>query len=58
VRQYRGATYQISVKNPKGVCKGVKSMTVDGKPVEATENGLFAAPIFKKGAHKVDVVMG
>ena len=29
-RKFRGATYEIDVKNPNGVCKGVKKMTVDG----------------------------
>ncbi len=33
-RKYRGVEYQIEVKNPNGVCKGVKSVTVDGKKVE------------------------
>jgi hypothetical protein len=32
-RKYRGVGYQIEVKNPNGVCKGVKSVTVDGKKV-------------------------
>jgi cellobiose phosphorylase len=32
-RKYRGVEYQIEVKNPNGVCKGVKSVTVDGKKV-------------------------
>ena len=42
-RKFRGATYNISVKNPSGVEKGVKSMTVNGKPVDGCivpiENG-------------------
>ena len=33
-RKYRGVTYNISVKNPNNVQKGVVSMIVDGKPVE------------------------
>ncbi len=33
-RKFRGATYNISVKNPSNVEKGVKSMTVNGKPVD------------------------
>lgn len=33
-RQFRGAEYRITVENPKGICKGVKKMTVDGKAVE------------------------
>ena len=32
-RLYRGATYQITVSNPKHVERGVVSMTVDGKAV-------------------------
>jgi cellobiose phosphorylase len=32
-RKFRGATYQIEVKNPKGVCKGVAKATVDGLPL-------------------------
>lgn len=32
-RQFRGAMYDIEVKNPRQVCRGVTSMTVDGKPV-------------------------
>ena len=42
-RKFRGATYNISVKNPSGVEKGVKSMTVNGKTVDGCivpiENG-------------------
>ena len=33
-RSFREGIYHIEVKNPKGVEKGVASMTVDGKPVE------------------------
>ena len=32
-RQFRGKNLRIEVKNPAGVCHGVKSLTVDGKPV-------------------------
>jgi len=32
-RQWRGARYSISVKNPSGVQKGVKSVTLNGNPV-------------------------
>jgi N,N'-diacetylchitobiose phosphorylase len=32
-RQWRGAGYRISVKNPNGIQKGVKSITLNGKPV-------------------------
>ncbi len=33
-RIFRGKTYSIEVRNPKGACKGVKSLAVDGKKVE------------------------
>jgi cellobiose phosphorylase len=32
-RKFRGVEYQIEVKNPSGICKGVKQVTVDGKKV-------------------------
>jgi len=32
-RQWRGATYQIEVKNPVGVQKGVRAIRLNGKPV-------------------------
>jgi N,N'-diacetylchitobiose phosphorylase len=33
-RVFRGRTLQIEVTNPSGVCRGVRSLTVDGKPVD------------------------
>ncbi len=41
-RQYRGATYQIKVTNPKGLSKGIKTLKVDGK--EIAGNVLPLAP--------------
>jgi cellobiose phosphorylase len=35
-RKYRGATYQITVNNPKHVERGVAQITVDGKAVATT----------------------
>ena len=52
-RKYRGATYEISVKNPDHVCKGVKAVTVDGKAIEGN-----ILPVFDGGVHSVEVVMG
>ena len=52
-RQFRGATYDITVKNPNHVCKGVKSMTVDGKPVDGN-----VIPVMDGGKHTVEVVLG
>jgi cellobiose phosphorylase len=53
VRHFRGATYDIVVKNPSKASKGVKSLVVDGKPVEGN-----VAPVFTFGKHKVEVVLG
>lgn len=52
-RQFRGATYNVSVSNPNHVCSGVKSMTVDGKPVDGN-----IIPAFDGGEHTVEVVLG
>ena len=53
-RRYRGAVYHITVDNPSGVQYGVKSVTVDGKPLEG--NVLPQAP---SGSEvDVKVVMG
>jgi len=32
-RKFRGVEYQIEVKNPNGICKGVKEVIVDGKAI-------------------------
>jgi cellobiose phosphorylase len=53
-RQFRGATYEITVTNPEHVSKGVREMCVDGQRVEET-----VVPIFGDGkVHTVEVVMG
>jgi len=53
-RHFRGADYHITVDNSAGVEKGVKSITVDGKPL----NGA-TLPFFGDGkVHKVNVVLG
>ena len=54
VRQFRGDTYEITISNPDHVCKGVKSLTVDGKAVDGN-----VIPVIGDGAtHKVEVVLG
>jgi cellobiose phosphorylase len=35
-RVFRGRTLHIEVSNPSGVCRGVKSLTVDGKPLDGS----------------------
>ena len=53
-RMFRGAQYIIHITNPKGVEKGVASVTVDGTAI--TGNVL---PIFEADStHKVEVVLG
>jgi cellobiose phosphorylase len=53
-RVFRGAMYNISVRNPKGVNKGVKSLILDGMKVEGN-----VVPVLKdKKTHVVEVVMG
>lgn len=54
VRRFRNTVYDIRVTNPRGICKGIESITVDGN--EINENIL---PIFNDSAvHAVLVVMG
>ncbi|MCL2183358.1 MAG: glycosyl transferase [Chitinispirillia bacterium] len=53
-RSFRGCRYVITVENPDKVCKGVKSVTVDGKALDKP-----IVPAFKDGQkHEVKVVMG
>ena len=53
VRQWRGATFEISVKNPKGVEKGVRQITLDGKEITGP------IPVQCAGEkHRVVVTMG
>ena len=53
-RRFRGATYDIEVRNPDGVSKGVRSLVVDG---QVAEGGVV--PVAPKGAVvQVEVVLG
>jgi len=52
-RKFKGAQYDIVIKNPNKVCKGVASITVDGKAIEGN-----IVPTFEGGVHSVEVVMG
>ena len=51
-RRFRGAEYEITIKNPDGVCKGIREMLLDGQPVEG--NIVPHTP----GTHKVLVTLG
>ena len=54
VRKFRNATYNIEVKNPDHVSKGVASMVVDGNKVYGN-----IAPIFNDGKiHQVEIILG
>ena len=51
-RRFRGAEYLITILNPNGVCKGVKSIEVDGQPIE----GCIVK--HQPGSHQVIVTLG
>lgn len=53
-KQFRGAEYQISVTNPDGVSKGIKSISVDGESIEGNVVPLFS----DDKIHNIEVVMG
>ena len=53
-RTFRGDVFDITIKNPDHVCKGVKSVTVDGNAIDGN-----ILPVFGDGkTHTVEVVMG
>jgi cellobiose phosphorylase len=53
-RTFREAVYRIEVQNPERVSRGVRSITVDGKPLEGQ-----LLPVFSDGqTHSVKVLMG
>ena len=51
-RRFRGSTYEITVKNPDGVCKGIREILLDGQPLEG--NIVPHTP----GTHTVTVTLG
>lgn len=53
-RQFRGATYDIEVKNPNGVMKGIASLKIDGKIID----GNIIPLLPEGGVYKVEAVMG
>jgi cellobiose phosphorylase len=53
-RQFRNATYTITVKNPGHVSRGIRRITVDGREITGT-----IVPVFGDGAtHAVEVELG
>jgi len=54
VRQFRGATFQISLENPKHVCRGVAAIWLDGKRLNVP-----VLPALRDGqTHQVRVLLG
>ncbi len=53
-RKFRGAEYLIIVKNPSGVCRGIKTLTIDNQKAESN-----AIPVFPANTtHEIEVVLG
>jgi len=53
-RRFRGVQYRIVVKNPSGVCRGVKRLVVDAEELPGN-----LIPLFEAGTkHEVEVVLG
>ncbi len=55
IRKFRGVTYTIDVKNPKGKSKGVKSLIVDGKKVSGN---VLPLPADGRTEVKVEATLG
>ena len=53
-RPFRGAVYEISIQNPKGVQSGVERILVDGVPQDSP----LITPHGDGQVHRVEVVMG
>ena len=54
MREFKGSKYEINIKNPNHVSKGVASLVVDGKEVAGN-----IIPDFKDGkTHQVEVTLG
>ena len=54
VRRFRGAVYNVEVRNPSHVCRGVASVSVD----QARHEGALL-PVFAAGeTHTIDVTLG
>jgi len=52
-RNFRGATFNIKIKNPHQVNRGVKKLFMDGKEIAGQ-----ILPDVRKGSHEVEVEMG
>jgi len=54
-RKFRGVTYTIEVKNPRGKSKGVKSLVVDGRKLAGN---VIPLPTDGRTAVKVEATLG
>ena len=54
-RRYRGVTYTIEVKNPRGRSKGIKSLVVDGVKID---DNVIPLPTDGRTAVRVEAVLG
>ena len=53
-RKFRGATYQLQIRNPEHVSKGVKEIIVNGSRIKSNK-----IPLLERGkAHSVEIIMG
>ena len=53
-RPFRGAVYEIMIKNPSGVSSGVKQLSVDGK----VQTSAIVRPHQDGKVHQVEVILG
>ena len=44
-RRFRGASYEITVKNPDGVCKGVREILMDGQKIDGNIGKITLTPM-------------
>ena len=56
--RYRGAVYEISVKNPGGVSRGVATLQVDGEPRPVAQGKASLKLATDGGTHAVVVTLG
>ena len=57
-RIFRGAVYNIIVRNPKHVSHGISTVTIDGK-VAAVNGDQCLLPIFEHGTeHTIELILG
>ncbi len=53
-RKFRGSTYHLEILNPHGVNKGVKYVTIDGKPFD----GGNMLPLLPAGEYNIQIELG